>query len=243
MSRPSILPMKLMDEWRSSSNASFVSSLPFPSSTPTEGRSTRGRTPSTYIPMAMAAPVLPAETRAWHSPSLQSSAATRSEESCLRRRACEGGSAMPTTWLAWRTEIGWSCALRRTISRSTEALSPTSTEASPNSRAAVTAPSTTTAGPKSPPIASTAIFIGRGPPVRALLALDCENFPPLVEAALGTDLVRQLHFPTLRADGARGRGHLVVRPALAPARLRVASLWQRHELVAPRSASYARPRG
>ena len=79
---------------------------------------------------------------------------------------------MPTTWLAWRTVIGWSCALSRTSSRSTAALSPTSTEASPNSRAAVTAPSTTTAGPKSPPMASTAIFIRREPPVRALLALD-----------------------------------------------------------------------
>src|SRR6266705_659302 len=55
------------------------------------GRSTPGRTPSTYMPMAMAAPVLPAETRAWHSPFLHSSAATRREESCLRRSALDGG--------------------------------------------------------------------------------------------------------------------------------------------------------
>src|SRR3990170_4288269 len=207
------------------------------------GRSTPGRTPMTYMPMAMAAPVLPAETRAWHSPSLQSSAATRREESRLRRSACDGGSAMPTTCVAWRTVIGRSCALRRTISRSTAALSPTSTEASPNSRAAVTAPSTTTAGPKSPPMASTAIFIGRGAPVRALLALDREDFPPLVEAALGADLVRQLDLPALRADRARGRGHLVVRPALAPARFRMASLWQRHLFGAPLPGSRARPSG
>ena len=65
------------------------------------------------MPMAMAAPVFPAETSAWHSPSLQNSAATRREESRLRRSACDGGSAMPTTWLAWRTAIGRSCALRR----------------------------------------------------------------------------------------------------------------------------------
>src|SRR5262245_17160448 len=197
------------------------------------GRSTPGSRPITYIPMAMAAPVLPADTRAWHSPSLQSSAATRSDESRLRRSACEGGSAMPTTWLAWRTATGRSCALRRKISRSTADLSPTSTDASPNSRAAVTAPSTTTAGPKSPPMASTAIFIGRGPGLLALFALDGENFASLVEAALGADLMRHLHFPALRADGAGGRGHLVVGTAFPSARLRVASLWQRHGVVAP----------
>ncbi len=111
------------------------------------------------MPIAIAAPVFPAETSAPHSPSLTSSAATRSDESRLRRRACEGASAMPTTCEAWRTETGRSWAPSRAISRSIAARSPTSTEARPNSRHAATAPSTTTAGPKSPPMASTAIFM------------------------------------------------------------------------------------
>jgi hypothetical protein len=111
------------------------------------------------MPMAMAAPVLPAETMPWHSPAFTSSAATRSEESRFRRSACEGDSAMPTTCEAWWMASGSSWALRRTISRSTAARSPTSTEAMPSSRAAATAPSTTTAGPKSPPMASSAIFM------------------------------------------------------------------------------------
>ena len=51
----------------------------------------------TNMEMAMAAPVLPAEMNAEALPSRTSSAATRSEESHLRRRACEGLSAMPTT--------------------------------------------------------------------------------------------------------------------------------------------------
>src|SRR5712691_10358930 len=197
------------------------------------GRSTPGKTPSTYIPMAMAAPVFPADTSASHSPDLQSSAATRSDESRLRRRACEAGSAIPTTWEACRTETGSSCALSRMISRSTAALSPTSTEASPNSRAAATAPSTTTAGPKSPPMASTAIFIGRGSLASKLLALDRDDFPALVVAALQADLVGQLHFPALRTDGPRGHGHLVVGAALAPAGLGMSSFRQRHWVVAP----------
>src|SRR5262252_6740723 len=188
------------------------------------GRSTPGSSPITYMPMAMAAPVLPADTRAWHSPSLQSSAATRREESRLRRRAWEGGSAMPTTWLAWRTVRGRSCALRRPISRSTAERSPTKTEASPNSRAAATAPSATTAGPKSPPMASTAIFIGRGSLESKLLALDRDDFPALVVPALCADLVGHLHFPALRTDGSRGHSHLVVGAALASACLGVSSL-------------------
>src|SRR5499426_1689905 len=205
------------------------------------GRSTPGSTPITNIAMAIAAPVLPAEMNAAASPDLTSSAATRREESRLRRSACEGGSAMPTTWLAWRTLMGRSCALRRTISRSTAERSPTRTEARPNSRAAVTAPSTTTAGPKSPPMASTAIFIARGPRAPSLLALDRKDFPALIEAALGADLVRHLHLAALRAHRARRRGHLVVRPALAAPCLRVASLGQRHRVVAPRPGLPARP--
>src|SRR5437879_4812211 len=41
MSRPSMFPMKLREEVRSSSNASRVRSLPLPSSSPTESNPTR----------------------------------------------------------------------------------------------------------------------------------------------------------------------------------------------------------
>src|SRR5207245_3064437 len=141
----------------------------------------------------------------------------RSDESRLRRRACEGASAMPTTCEAWRTETGTSWAPSRAISRSMAARSPTSTEARPNSRHAATAPSTTTAGPKSPPMASTAIFIGRGSLASKLLALDRDDFSALVVAALQADLVGHLHFPALWTDGPRGHSHLVMGAALAPA--------------------------
>src|SRR4030095_1865895 len=122
---------------------------------------------------------------------------------------------------------GRSWAFSRRISRSMAALSPTSTEAIPCSRAATTAPSTTTAGPKSPPIASSAIFMGAGGRP-ALLALDGQYLAPLVEAAVRADLVRQLCLAALRADGPRGGGHLVVGAALAATGAGVASLGQRH---------------
>src|SRR3989304_248184 len=77
------------------------------------GRSTPGSTPRTNIPMAMAAPVLPAETKAPASPSLTSSAATRSDESRLRRTACEADSPMPITWDAWWIVRGRPEARRR----------------------------------------------------------------------------------------------------------------------------------
>ena len=56
-----------------------------------------------HMEIAIAAPVLPAEMNAAALPSRTSSAATRSEESRLRRKACEGLSAMPTTSEVCRT--------------------------------------------------------------------------------------------------------------------------------------------
>src|SRR5215470_17599424 len=60
------------------------------------GRSMPRSTPMTNIAMAIAAPVLPAEMNADAWPSRTSSAATRSEESRLRRRACDhdGGAVI-----------------------------------------------------------------------------------------------------------------------------------------------------
>src|SRR5438128_1670439 len=208
------------------------------------------------------------------------------------------------------------------------ALSPTSTEARPNSREAATAPSTTTAGPKSPPIASTAIFMrgrpaggqvvrkrSRRPPPRLLpgrrsasrrtavgwaprvrgeqsgkasrrtavgwaprvrgeqsgkasrrtavgwaprvrgersgacagkagrcrrtsctptdllVAFDRDDLSPLVEPAVGADLMGWLGLAALGAGGPGRRRHLVVRPALAPAGLGMTSFGQGHRLT------------
>src|SRR5881628_3697395 len=113
----------------------IVNFLRFGSTAAIAGRSTPGSTPITNIDIAIAAPVFPAEIKAAALPSLTSSAATLSEESRLRRSACDGRSPMPTTWEAWQTSSPRLCAPRRVTSRSMAA-----------------------AGPWSPPMASTATF-------------------------------------------------------------------------------------
>src|SRR5947199_642149 len=193
------------------------------------GRSTPRRTPTTNIATARAAPVLPAEMNALTSPSRTSSAATRNDESRLRRSACDGLSPIPTTWEAWRSSTPAAEAPSRVSSRSMAAVSPTRTTEAPNSRTAATAPSTTTAGPWSPPMASTATF--------RLGPFDGDDLPTLVVAAVRADSVRQLDLAALRTERARRRGELVVRAALAPARLRVASVRQRRGGVSLPTAS------
>jgi hypothetical protein len=111
------------------------------------GRSTPGSTPMTNMEMAMAAPVFPADTNAAASRSRTSSAATRRDESRLRRSAWEGVSAIVTTCEACRISSASVSARSRESSCSMTALSPTRMTEIPSSRAAVTAPSTTTAGP------------------------------------------------------------------------------------------------
>src|SRR2546428_131756 len=143
----------------------IVNFLRFGSTAAIAGRSTPGSTPITNIEIAIAAPVFPAEIKAAALPSLTSSAATLSEESRLRRSACDGRSPMPTTWEAWRTSSPRLCAPRRVTSRSMAARSPTRMTEAPNSRTAATAPSTTTAGPWPPPPAPTAT-LRRGPLAR-----------------------------------------------------------------------------
>src|SRR5438094_8106184 len=93
--------------------------------------------------------------------------------------------------------------------------SPTRMTEAPNSRTAATAPATTTAGPWSPPMASTATF--------RLGPFDGDDLPTLVVAAARADSVRQLDLAALRTERARRRGALVARGALAPARLRAGS--------------------
>src|SRR5207245_958039 len=91
---------------------------------------------------------------------------------------------------------------------------------------------TTTAGPWSPPMASTATF--------RLGPFDGDDLPALVVAAVRADSVRQLDLAALRTERARRRGKLVVRAALAPARLRVTSFRQRHGGVSLARASRRR---
>src|SRR5438128_11903892 len=94
--------------------------------------------------------------------------------------------------------------------------SPTRMTEAPNSRTAATAPSTTTAGPWSPPMASTATF--------RLGPFDGDDLPALVVAAMGADPVRQLDLAALRAEGARRRRERVVGAARGAARVSEALL-------------------
>jgi len=121
--------------------------------------------PMTILALIMAAPVLPAVTRAWARPSLTSSAQRRIEERPLLADGGDGGlvhahhllgvddldarrHAMPT--LGTELEAGE----RRPRSA---ARSPTRRIEAPSSRAERTAPSTAHCGAKSPPMASTAM--------------------------------------------------------------------------------------
>ncbi len=122
------------------------------------GRSMPGRVFSTKRAVAMSAPVLPALTQACASPRLTRSMATRMDESFLLRSAWEGSSSMRTCWEACTTEIrleggrAW-----RAISRSRMLLSPTRIRVSSGcSSRTRNAAGTTTEGPWSPPIASSA---------------------------------------------------------------------------------------
>ena len=110
----------------------------------------------------MTAPVLPALTTADAPPSFTRRKATRIEESFFRRSARLGASSMSIVSEAWTIGTWVSEAPQRRSSDSSASRRPTSTGASPSSRAAWTAPSTMLAGAKSPPIASTAILTGSG---------------------------------------------------------------------------------
>src|SRR4029453_19145869 len=113
----------------------------------------------------------------------------------------------------------------------------------PNSRTAATAPSTTTRGPWSPPIASTATFRRDGAPSPLVIGmwstavtsrlgpLDRHDLPALVVPAVRANPMRQLRLATLRAHRARGRRELVMRAALSAACLRMASFRKRHRVL------------
>ena len=214
MSRPSTLPTKLIGDSSSRLKTSRTSSLPFPSSSPTDSRPTRGLAhaqdvpgvdvahdgvlgempglridvgadveqdrpaalvrqhrrdgragrrpaarPSTNIAMAIAAPVLPAEMKADASPSRTSYGGHPQRRVALAAEGLGRLSPISTTWEAWRTVIGSVPHPMAGELALDGRLVPDQDDARPNSRAAATAPSTMTARPPSPPIASTAIFM------------------------------------------------------------------------------------
>src|SRR5437763_4050912 len=130
---------------------------------------------------------------------------------------------------------------------------PTSRTRCPYSRAAWMAPSTSGAGARSEPIASTAmvsrleVMLARHPEQHTILFtqqsrtaclrrasgqclcfFDFEDFAALVHAALRACVMRQLLLFAVRALGDGSAGECVVRAAGASARFGVAPFWIRH---------------
>jgi hypothetical protein len=111
---------------------------------------------------ATAAPVCPALTTASAFPYFTRSTARLMDESFLRRTASTARSLMSTTCVAWTISIRRSLQPSFFNCASICAASPTRERLLiwGYSRRAITAPATRFGGPKSPPIASKAIFIG-----------------------------------------------------------------------------------
>ena len=117
------------------------------------------------LEMAIRAPVLPAETTAWASPSRTASMAFQRLEPLPRRSAVAGFSSLAMTSSVWRTSQAARAAGRRASSASRRARSPCSRKRTswPASRSsAIATPSTTTGGPWSPPMASIEMVTGWG---------------------------------------------------------------------------------
>src|SRR3989304_5799010 len=201
------------------------------------GRSTPGSTPSTNIPLAMAAPVLPAETKAPASPSLTSSAATRSDESRLRRTACEADSPMPITWDAWwivrgrpeargrggsRSVGGWAAAEAGDLAldgglvadeSDGQTVLPGRGDCSFHDYGrAVVSPHGVDGDSH---VSGSPGGLDAHETDAELCPFDREDLPPFVVAAVGADPVGQLGLPALGAGRERGGRGLVVGPALA----------------------------
>src|SRR3972149_246135 len=105
---------------------------------------------------------------------------------------------------------------------------PTRIRERPLERADSTAPRTTSRGAWSPPIASTAIFIGW---TRASVLGFGDDFPTLVGSARRANGMRAFGRLALRADAHGRLGQLLVRAPLVPAALRSASFRIRHGLL------------
>ena len=124
------------------------------------GRSTPFKRPKLVTAKASTAPELPALTTAPASPDLTCLKAIWSEDSCLLRSAATGESPIVIVWDAcWMVRSEDSFSRAWASSRVIISRLPTRSTSIPYSRTAWTAPSTTARGAKSPPIASTAIYI------------------------------------------------------------------------------------
>ncbi len=204
--------------------------------------------PMTIFAVAIAAPVLPAETKPSANPSATSRAPMRSELFFLRRTEVATGSSMPITSAASMNSMPWSPCLRqpqRRNSGSTRSGWPTSMMPTLRSRAAASAPSISGCGARSLPIASTttlpvswrACFIlvrvqlkvSRESTWKALCFRPHANhFAAFVVAALRAHAMRHARLLTVRAGhGLRG-AQRVMRAAFAGTRFRVSSFGIRH---------------
>ena len=128
------------------------------------GRSTPGSVRNFICVAATAAPVCPALTIAAASPFFTKSTARLTDESFFRRTASTARSLISTTCVAWTISIRRSLQFCFFNSASICGVSPTrkSFPIWEYASSAMTAPPTMWGGPKSPPIASRAIFIGAG---------------------------------------------------------------------------------
>src|SRR6266851_2952052 len=157
-------------------------------------------------------------------------------------------SRVPSTSLAMvqqaavlPAEKNASAAPSRTSSATTPC-GPTSTTWRLNSRQAATAPSTTTRGPRSPPIASTATrgkradggtlavaFASVGGFPAPLDLFHSDDLLALVVPALRADPVRELGLVAVRTEGQSGRLEVIVGAAHGRAGLGMTALGIRHE--------------
>ena len=182
--------------------------------TPIAGRITPGIRRSSISPAASIAPVFPAETTASADPSATARTAATRELSGFERTASAGFSSISITSAA-----SWSSS------------PPVSSPAGPKSTgtivslAASRAPATTSAGPRSPPIASTAIRI------TALRGVDTERLDvaATVRAAGRAEVMRALGIPARPANVHLGGADRMRRPTLVAARFRCFSLGDGHE--------------
>src|SRR6266545_6478723 len=169
--------------------------------------------------MVQQAAVLPAEKNASAAPSRTCSTATVMEERFLRV-ARVTFSPIPTASAASMTWMGAFPAWARRSSSATTPCGPTSTTWRWNSRQAATAPSTTTRGPRSPPIASTATR-GKRPDDGTFVAFaSVSGFPAPLDLFHSDDLLA-LVVPALRADPVRELGLVAVRTEGQSGRLEV----------------------
>src|SRR4030081_2840899 len=126
---------------------------------PIAGRSTPGIRCRPKSAAAITAPLLPALTKPLTRPSSTIWMPRTMEDAFLLRTACAGCSSMAITSGA-SSICAHLPAPDAARAASTFSLTPTKITSTPSSRCACTPPATTCSGAKSPPIASSAIFMG-----------------------------------------------------------------------------------